>query len=53
MAVGSRPPLSLSICSYCIAEVKENARRKKPEFIFEKVLDFLSLLVCYQEKELC
>jgi hypothetical protein len=23
---------------------KENARRKKPEFVFEKVLDFLSLL---------
>ena len=34
----------LSTLKNCIAVVKENARRKKPEFIFEKVLDFLSLL---------
>ena len=44
----------LSTLKICIAEVKENARRKKPEFIFEKVLDFLSLLwyvVVMTEKE--
>ena len=34
----------LSTLKNCIAEVKENARRKKLGFIFEKVLDFLSLL---------
>ena len=44
----------LSTLKICIAEVKENARRKKPEVIFEKVLDFLSLLwyvVVLTEKE--
>ena len=38
----------------CIAVSKENARRKKVGFIFEKVLDFLSLLwyvVVLTEKE--
>ena len=34
----------LSTLKICIAVVKENARRKKPEFIFEKALGFLSLL---------
>ena len=34
----------LSTRKNCIAVVKENARRKKPGFIFEKVLDFLSPL---------
>ena len=34
----------LSTLKICIAVVKENARRRKPEFIFEKALGFLSLL---------
>ena len=34
----------LSPRKICFAAVKENARRKKLGFIFEKVLDFLSLL---------
>ena len=44
----------LSTLKICIAVSKENARRKKVGFIFEKVLDFLSLLwyvVVLTEKE--
>ena len=45
---------SVSKRKICIAVSKENAPWKKPEFIFEKVLDFLSLLwyvVVLTEKE--
>jgi len=56
MAVGFGSPLSLSICSYCIAEVKENAERKIPHFrnnieeIFPQIVDN-SLILWYYLRE--